>query len=169
MEQNCDDRRWHVVYTRQKSERKVALSISDLGIESYLPLHKVVRQWSDRKKKMEVPLFPNYVFVKVNEVKRAHLFSIKELVRFVSIERKPVVIQEKEISAIRKVLAEDVNVCAGEYFQDGTHVRIARGQLAGLEGIVVKQNSKFRLLIKINGLMKAFSVNVSSQMIEAIC
>jgi transcription antitermination factor NusG len=71
---------WHVVYTMPNSERKVATAIAEMGIEPYLPLHKVMRQWSDRKKKLLVPLFPNYVFVNVSPEKRGYLYSIKELV-----------------------------------------------------------------------------------------
>lgn len=160
------DPQWYVVYTMPKSEKKVANCISEMGIESYLPMHKVIRQWSDRKKKLEVPLFPNYVFVRVNETRRGSLFSIKELVRFVSIEKKPVVVREKEILTIKRVLNEDVPVMTEEYFQEGMKVRIEYGQFAGLEGVIIKKNSNTRLIIKIEGLMKAFSFNVSAHMAE---
>ena len=139
-----------------------------MGIESYLPMHKVVRQWSDRKKKMEVPLFPNYVFVKVDEVMRVSLFSIKELVKFVSIEKRPVVVREKEIMTIKRVLSEDVQVSAEEYFQEGMRVRIGYGQFVGMEGVIVKKNNSTRLVVKIDGLMKAFSFNIASHLAEVV-
>jgi transcriptional antiterminator RfaH len=81
MTPNFLEPKWCVAYTRPKSERRVAASIAEMGIESYLPTHKVVRQWSDRKKKMDVPLFSNYVFVKVDDTKRRLLFSINELLK----------------------------------------------------------------------------------------
>jgi len=87
--------KWHVIYTMPRAERKVASSIDEMGIESYLPLYKVTRQWSDRKKKVEVPLFPNYVFVKVSEKGRRVIFNIKEPVKFISIDNKPVVVDER--------------------------------------------------------------------------
>jgi transcription antitermination factor NusG len=99
--------KWYVVYTRPQSERIVASGITNLGIESYLPTYEVVRQWRDRKKKLSVPLFPNYVFVRVTEAMRGYLFSIKELVKFVSIERKPVVVRDTEITMIKKILSEN--------------------------------------------------------------
>lgn len=159
---------WYVVYTMPKSERKVAARIADMGIESYLPLHKVVRQWSDRKKKLEVPLFPNYVFVKVDAILRVSLFSIKELTKFVSIEKQPVVIDEKEILAIKKVLNNEEEVVPDHYFQEGVKVRVRGGHFDGLEGIIIKRRGRTRLLIKIEGLMKAFSFNVSTQLAEVI-
>lgn len=168
MEQNLSNLKWYVVYTKPKTERKVATSIHDMGIESYLPMHKIIRQWSDRKKKLEVPLFPNYVFVKTNELMRECLFSIKELVRFVSIERKPVVIRDNEIVTIKRILNEDLEVVPEEYLQEGLKVRIAHGQFAGLEGVIAKKFSKTRLIIRIEVLMKAFSVNLPASYAEMI-
>jgi transcription antitermination factor NusG len=169
MSANLLEPKWYVVYTRPQSERKVAASIAEMGIESYLPLHKVVRQWSDRKKKMEVPLFSNYVFVKVDDVRRRLLFSIKELLKFVSIEGRPVVIRENEILTIKKVSSGDFDdISTEEYFQEGMKVRITNGQLTGLEGVVIKKCNKSRLVIRIEGLMKAFSFEISAKFAENI-
>jgi transcription antitermination factor NusG len=166
---NLHENKWYVVYTLPKSERKVASSIAAMGIESYLPMHKVIRQWSDRKKKMEVPLFSNYVFVKVDDVRRRLLFSIHELLKFVSIEGKPVVIRENEILTIKKVLSGDFDdISTEEYFQEGMKVRIAHGHFAGLEGVVIKKCNKSRLIIKVEGLMKAFSFVLSSKYAKKI-
>lgn len=161
--------KWHVVYTLSKAEKKVASRISSMGLESYLPLNRVTRKWSDRIKKLDVPLFPNYVFVKVSPEKRGYLYSIKEMVRFVSIEKKPVVVRDKEISAIKRVLGEEVEVFPEEYFQQGMNIRIKYGQFAGLEGVVVRKSNYSRLVIRIDGLMKAFSINVSSNLAEPVC
>lgn len=162
------ERLWHVVYTIPKAERKVALSIDDLGLESYLPLHTVVRQWSDRKKKLRVPVFPNYVFVKVDTRTRAHLYSIKEVVRFVSISKTPVIVREEEILAIKKALDYAEDVVPEDYFQEGTKMRITKGQFAGLEGFIVRRNNNARLLVRIDGLLKAFSLNISPSLGEAL-
>lgn len=169
MEKQIDNLNWHVVYTMPKSEQKVASAIAEMGIEHYLPLQKVIRQWSDRKKKLLVPLFPNYVFVRVSADKRSYLYSIRELVRFVSIEKRPVVVREKEITAIKRVLNEEVEIFAEEYFQAGMNIRIKQGQFAGLEGVVVKKSNYSRLIIKIDGLMKAFSINVPTNLSELVC
>jgi transcription antitermination factor NusG len=164
MNANLLEPKWYVVYTRPKSEKKVASSITEMGIESYLPMHKVVRQWSDRKKKMEAPLFSSYVFVKVDDVRRRLLFSINELLKFVSIEGKPVVISENEILTIKRVLNGDFDdISTEEYFQEGMKVRIAHGQFAGLEGLVIKKCNKSRLMIRIEQLGKAFSFEISAR------
>ncbi|MCA4896304.1 MAG: UpxY family transcription antiterminator [Cytophagales bacterium] len=169
MNANLSEPNWYVVYTRPKSERKVASSITDMGIESYLPMHKVVRQWSDRKKKIEVPLFSNYVFVKVDDVRRRLLFSIKELLKFVSIEGKPVVIRENEILTIKKVLSGDFDdISTEEYFQEGMKVKITHGLFAGLEGVIIKKCNKTKLIITIKELMKAVSFVIPAEFTEKI-
>lgn len=168
MNSQLQDMNWYVVYTRPKTERKVAENITDMGIESYLPMYKVVRQWSDRKQRIDMPLFPNYVFVRVNSLMRTHLFSIKELVRFVSIEQKPVVIREKEIMTIKRVLTGDADVMPEEYFQEGMRVKIGYGPLAGLEGVILQRSGTTRLIVRIDALMKAFSVSVPTNHAEII-
>ena len=159
--------RWHVVYTMPKAEKKVASSIGEIGIETYLPLCTEVRQWSDRRKKIEVPLFPNYVFVKVDERSRRCIYNIKESVRFISIDNRPAVVGEKEIQTIKQVLSAGNKVSSEAYFQQGMTVRIKHGQFAGLEGLVLKRNGTTRLLVRIERLMKAYSFNISSDLVEA--
>src|SRR3989442_471000 len=103
LNEQCDN--WYVAFTKPRTERRFASKMYEIGVESYLPTYKVVKQWSDRKKKVEVPLFPNYVFVKTNEMTRLSLYTINDLVRFVSIERKPVIVREKEIYNIKLALS----------------------------------------------------------------
>jgi transcription antitermination factor NusG len=168
-EQNrSTDLHWCVVYTRPNSERKTLDKITKMGVEAYLPLHKVVRQWNDRVKKMEVPLFPNYVFVRVDEAIRVALFSIKEIVNYVSIEKRPVVVREKEISLIKKVLSVEVDVTVEDYFLDGMEVMIESGRFAGLHGRVIRRNGGSRLLIRVDGIMKSFSFNIPASDVRAI-
>lgn len=160
---------WYVVHTTPKREKKVANQISNLGMEFFLPTYKTVKQWSDRKKKVEVPLFPNYVFVHTSERERHLLFSISNLVRFVSFESKPVKVREEEIQTVRRILeVDDMEIGEANYFETGSKVRISRGQLAGLEGRVLKNNGRSRLLIRIDELQKAFSINVSTSMLEPV-
>ncbi len=160
--------RWYVAFTRPRTEQKVAAKITEMGIESFLPMYQVIRQWSDRKKRIRVPLFPNYVFIKTNEETRGVLFSIKDIVRFVSIEKKPVVVREQEIRDIKFILNGDFELDAEDYFQAGMKVKINRGHLSGMEGIILRKNSKARLLIKIDLLQRAFSVNIPSCFADTI-
>jgi len=161
-------RDWYVIYTRPQCERKVAASISEMGIEVYLPLHTVIRQWSDRKKKMQVPLFPNYVFVRLEQSEKRAVHSVREFVKFVAIENTPVVVREKDILMIRQVLRENLEITEENYFQEATSIRIKQGQFQGIEGVIIKKYGSTRLLVRIEALMKAYSINVSSALVEAI-
>lgn len=160
--------KWHVLYTRPKTERIVSRVIQDFGLETYLPLYKTIRQWSDRKKKLTLPLFPNYVFVKVSGRGISGVRSIRDVVGIVSIEKNPVVIRDEEISKIKRILNEDLNVYTEVSYSEGTRVKIRDGQFAGLEGVVVKKNGKMFLSIKIGGFEKSFLIEVSPSFADSI-
>jgi transcription antitermination factor NusG len=156
--------KWYAVYTYPQAEKKVYNRVNEMGFESYLPVHTVVRQWSDRKKKMEVPLFPNYVFVRTHLPNTIELLSIRELVKFISFDGAPVVIPEKEIEAIRQVLSGKAPVENETYdHRVGETVVIRDGQFAGTQGLVVRKNGKHRLVIRIHALHQAISVEIATQ------
>ena len=152
--------KWHVVYTRPKLERLISTQIYKMGFETYLPLYTVIKQWSDRKKKIEVPLFPNYIFVKIHGHQRCSILGIYGLVSFVSVEKKPVILPDNQINTIRKIMNSDFDVAVDDYFQKGQKIKIIKGQFTDLEGIIIRKNKNFRLLIQINALHKALSVNI---------
>lgn len=159
---------WYVVYTAPKAEKKIAKTVSDLGIESYLPLYTSIRKWSDRKKKVELPLFPNYVFVKTENKNRFELFNVHGILKFVSVQRNPVVVRENVIEMIRKAMDHEFEVLQEDYFQTGTEVLVKEGQLSGLTGVVLKQNGSSRVMLRIEKLQKAFSINIPTQYLEQI-
>ena len=88
------------------------------------------------------------------------------MVRFVSFDKKPVVIRENEITTIKRILKEEVDVAVEEYFQTGLKVKIVQGHFSGLEGTIIRRSGKTRLLIKIDALVKAFSVDVPCALID---
>src|ERR1700741_3474491 len=103
-------RKWLAVYTRPRWEKKVNQLLADKGLESYCPLNKVRRKWSDRVKLVEEPLFKSYVFVKVNDEDRIAVRMTPGVVNFVYWDGKPAVIKEKEINAIKRFLNDYKNV-----------------------------------------------------------
>ena len=131
------------VYTRPRWEKKVNQLLKEKGVESYCPLNKVRRKWSDRVKIVEEPLFKSYVFVKVNEADRAAVRMTAGAINFVYWEGKPAVIKEKEIAAIRKFLDEYENVEAKPIdLAVNQRVRITTGTLMDQEGKVLDLNRK---------------------------
>jgi transcription antitermination factor NusG len=155
--------RWFVVYTYPKMERKVHSKIIEMGTESFLPLQKVVKQWSDRKKKLEVPLFPNYVFVRITPNKSFDLLKIREVVRFLTIEGRPVAVTENEINSIKKILAGDSEIHDEKwhpFYQIGEKIKIRHGRFSGIEGYLVRRSGKNRVMIQVDALKKAVSIDI---------
>ena len=127
------------MYTKPRSEKKVAERLHEQGYEMYCPLIKTVRQWSDRKKKVQLPMFPSYVFCRTNEVERQDLLQDPGILNFVFWLGKPAVIRDEEIEAIRTIsdIGEEIKVEANN-LERGQVVKIPEGPFKGLNGRVDK-------------------------------
>jgi transcription antitermination factor NusG len=135
--------KWLAVYTRPRWEKKVNQLLIEKGLESYCPLNKVRRKWSDRVKVVEEPLFKSYVFVKVNEKDRSTVRMTNGAINFVYWNGKPAVIKEKEIIAIRRFLDEYENVEAKAVdLKVNQRVRVTNGTLMDTEGKVLDVRHK---------------------------
>jgi len=131
-------RKWLAVYTRPRWEKKVNQLLIEKGLESYCPLNKVRRKWSDRVKIVEEPLFKSYVFVKVSDDDRTAVRMTNGAINFVYWDGKPAVIKEKEIIAIKRFLNEYENVEAiPSDLKINQRVRITNGTLMDQEGKVL--------------------------------
>lgn len=136
-------RKWLAVYSRPRWEKKVDQLLTAKGIESYCPLNKVRRKWSDRVKVVEEPLFKSYVFVKVNEENRAAVRTTPGVINFVYWEGKPAVIKEKEINTIKRFLNEYENVELKPMdLKVHQRVKILSGPLMDQEGEVMDLKRK---------------------------
>ncbi|MFE3848036.1 UpxY family transcription antiterminator [Flavobacterium sp. LB3P45] len=139
---------WYVVYTKPKWERKVAEQLGKIGIECYCPLITVVRQWSDRKKKIEVPLFNSYVFVQLAESDRNLVFQSTGAVRYLFWLGKPAIVKEEEIDVIKKWLhtpdSYDVSLTA---IQVGDSIELESGPFSKQKAIVQEVNKTHYILV----------------------
>lgn len=134
----AQSRKWLAVYTRPRWEKKVNQLLLEKGIESYCPLNKVRRKWSDRVKIVEEPLFKSYVFVKVSDEDRAVVRLTSGAINFVYWDGKPAVIKEKEITAIKRFLDEYENVeVMPVELKLNQRVRITNGTMMDHEGKVL--------------------------------
>ena len=137
-------RKWLAIYTRPRWEKKVNQLLKEKGVESYCPLNKVRRKWSDRVKIVEEPLFKSYVFVKVSDDDRTAVRMTSGAINFVYWQGKPAVIKEKEISAIKRFLDEYENVEARSSadLKVNQRVRVTNGSLMDQEGKVIDLRRK---------------------------
>lgn len=135
--------KWYAIYTRPRWEKKVHGLLTQKGIESYCPLNKIRRKWSDRIKLIEEPLFKSYVFVKVTDEDRTAVRMTNGVVNFVYWNGKPGVIKDKEIQSIQKFLGEYENVSLIKMdLQKDDRVVVAAGPLMDQEGKVIEVKNK---------------------------
>lgn len=135
--------KWYAIYTRPRWEKKVNNLLLQKGVESYCPLNKVKRKWSDRIKTVEEPLFKSYVFVKIEDENRTQVRMTEGVVNFVYWNGKPAVIKEKEIRVIKRFLDDFENVEVVKVdFKPEERVKVIAGPMMDQEGKVVEVKNK---------------------------
>lgn len=145
---------WYVLYTNPKAEKKVAEQLNKIGIETYCPLVTKIQQWSDRKKKVEVPLFSSYVFVNVEEHKRDVVFAVRGVVRYLFWLGKPGIVLEEEILEIQKMLLQNPIDVEVSNLQPGSSLLITEGPFKNQSGIVEEvTKNNIRLVLKSIGVV----------------
>jgi len=154
---------WYVLYTKPKNEKKVAERLSAAGYNVYCPLHKVKRQWSDRVKIIEEPLFKGYLFIQVEDHKRDQVFSFPGTVRYLFWLRRPALVRDAEIKTIQKWLGEyaheDIDISD---ILPGDYVRITSGPFTGEQAVLLdKTNKKAVVQLKELGIQLSLSLTNS--------
>ena len=160
---------WYAIYTKSRNEKKVADALSEKGIENYLPLVKKVRQWSDRRKTVEEPLFSSYVFVHITEREHLSVLQTPGIVRFITFERKKVPVRDVQIEAIRKYVQTGIEDIAnkGDY-KPGRRVRVIRGALIGLEGHLTEILGKQKVKVEIDAIGQSIFLKIPMGGLELI-
>lgn len=161
---------WFVVYTKPKWEKKVAEQLKEKGVECYCPLISQVKQWSDRKKKIEVPLFNSYVFVQLEESNRNDVFLSTGVVRYLFWLGKPAIVRDVEIQTIKKWLdGSQVNEITIEQYQVGDRVKVASGPFSSQEAIIQEVNkTHFVLVLESLGCVLKMNLKGVNNSIESI-
>ncbi len=143
---------WYVLYCRSRNEKKIAITLEKMGIEVYCPMVSEVRQWSDRKKKVNTPLFTSYVFVKLKEKEREQVFQVTGVVRYLFWLGKPAIVKEEEIQTIRNWVEDDnVLEMVVADFSPGDRMTIPDGVFKDQEAII-KDVGKNKMRLVLLGL-----------------
>lgn len=150
---NEREEKWYAVYTRPRAEKQVHQRLNESGIETYLPLQKTYRIWSDRKKLVEKPLLSSYVFVKTIRHNFPIVYKINGVVKFISFEGQPVSIPQNQIDILRLLIDSDAEIeVNSERYAPGDKVEVISGSLIGLTGDLIKIGSHNRVVIRIDKL-----------------
>jgi transcription elongation factor/antiterminator RfaH len=160
--------RWYAAYTAPRHEKRVSLELEGQQIHSFLPLYTSVRRWKDRRKQIELPLFPGYVFVRMALRDRLQVLQLPGVVQLVSFQGKPAPVPDGEIEAMRNALAGRACVTPHPYLAVGRRVRVRSGSVAGLEGILVRRKQKFRVVLSIELIQRSMAIEVDESDIEPV-
>lgn len=153
---------WYAAYTCANHEKKVASQMKQRGLESFLPLYEAVRRWKDRKMRLQLPLFPGYVFVRMSLRERLRVLQIPGVARLVGFGERPVALAEGEIDLLRIGLERGISAQPHPYLSSGCIVRVIHGPLAGMEGVFLRTKGAFRLILSIDLIMKSIIVDVDA-------
>ncbi len=145
--------KWYALYTRPRAEKLVFNRLVEAGIETFLPLQKTYRIWSDRKKLVEKPLLSSYIFVKTKSRHFPEVYKTNGVVKFVSFEGQPVSIPQKQIDNLRLLINSNAEIeVSTEKFVQGDNVEVVSGSLIGLTGELIKIGSRKRVIVRIDRL-----------------
>lgn len=139
---------WYVLYTKPKWEKKVGEKLTQMGIVCYCPLISQIKQWSDRKKKVEVPLFNSYVFVQMADSDRNSVFQIAGVVRYLFWLGKPAIVRDEEINIIKTSLQSDnIADISVTSIQVGDKIKLESGAFSNQSAIVKEVSKNYYVLV----------------------
>ncbi len=155
-----NQKNWYALYTRFRHEKKVEYQLQQKGIETYLPIRSMLRKWSDRKKWISEPLFHCYIFIYSDVKERFDAIRSYGAVRIISFAGQPAVVKEHEINYIKSILSEIPDATPCYDIPVGSRVKIRRGPLAGVEGILTESKNKNRMIISLDTINQGVCFNV---------
>jgi transcription antitermination factor NusG len=164
----CDDSAWWALYTRHQHEKTVADMLTAKGFEVFLPLYESMRRWKDRKKLISLPLFPCYVFVRGGLNRRLQVVTTPGVHMILSHGENFAVIPEVEIDGIRKTLEGSYRVEPHPFLKVGERVRVIRGTLEGVEGVLLRKKNMCRLVLSVAMVAQSVAVEIDAADVEPV-
>jgi transcription termination/antitermination protein NusG len=159
---------WFALRVRPNYEKPVAAALRGKGLQEFLPLVRTKRQWSDRVKVMDLPLFPGYLFCRLNLEERMPVLTTPGFLYLVGVGKNPEPVDESEIAAIQSVLRSGLTVTPWPSLMVGQKVRLMHGPLRGLEGVLTKIANQHRMFVSVTLLKRSISVEVAPEWIHPI-
>lgn len=161
-------KKWYAVYVRPRTEKKVALELEEQGIDYFLPLQRTLRQWSDRKKWVDVPLIPSYCFVNITERDMLTTLKVNHIMAFVRFNGRPATIPDNQIDFLRRLLNQsEIPYHLTEYTPEpGEKVRIIAGPFIGCQAEIIKQKNKTKVFLRLEEIQNIVQIEIPLQMIE---
>jgi transcription antitermination factor NusG len=159
---------WFALQVRARYEQSAADHLDGKGYEWFLPLYKCRKRWSDRIKEVESPLFPGYLFCRLNPQDRLPILKTPGVIQIVGSNRVPIAVDENEILGIQRMIASGIPNQPWPFLAAGDRVRIESGPLSGLEGILVEFKGNHRLVLSVSLLQRSVAVEIDSAFVSSL-
>jgi transcription antitermination factor NusG len=159
---------WWALYTRHQHEKVVAEMLAAKGYEVFLPLYESTRKWKDRTKVLTLPLFPCYLFVRGALDRKLHVLTTPGVHMILSRGDQAAIVPDQEIESIQRAVDGALNVEPHPFLKCGTKVRVTRGALEGVIGILTRKKNFYRLILSVEMLAQSVSVEVSACDVEPV-
>lgn len=160
------DPAWYALHTRHQHEKVVAQALSNKRFEVFLPLYDAAHHWKDRIRQLSLPLFPCYVFIRGGLDRRLEVITTPSVHSFVGMGGRPAPIPDADIAAIQRTVTSLARVEPHPFLKCGDWVRVKHGPLEGIEGILVRKKNRLRLILSVELLRQAISVEVDASLVE---
>jgi len=157
---------WYAVQVRHQHERAVARALSHDNFETFLPLYRSRRQWSDRVKVLELPLFPTYVFARFREIQRIQVLRTPGVRSIVAFNHRLAPVRDEEIQSLQVMVRSGVPVEPWPILREGQRVRVERGPLQGVEGILLRFKNCWRVVVGVEILQRAVAAEVDRDVVR---
>lgn len=159
---------WYAVRVRSNAEKRVQCALRSRGVEEFLPLYHRVSRWSDRPKRIDLPLFPGYVFGKFDAAHRLPVLMVPGVVHILGSSAGPIAINEEELTAIRRSVESGLPIMPWPFLAVGDRVVVHNGALAGLEGILVRLRDNLRIVVSVNLLQRSVALELDRSWISPV-
>jgi len=159
---------WYAVTVRPRHEKTVRRHLQHRGLNCFVPFYRSVRRWKDRRKELDLALFPGYVFVNIIAGNRSDVLHAPGVVRFVTFQGQPAVVPIAEIRALETSMSAGYQPRPHPYLQRGKRVRVTNGPLTNTEGIMVRRKEGLRLVLSINLIMRSVMLEVDEADVEPL-
>lgn len=159
---------WFAVRVRSNFERRVFTALSGKGYESFLPVYRSRRRWSDRMKGVEAALFPGYTFARFDPTRRLPILTTPGVVSIVGSASGPLAVSEDEIASVRKTVDSGLLVGPWPFLRDGERVTVEHGPLTGVEGVIVEVKKQYRLVVSVTLLQRSVSVEIDRDWVRPL-
>ena len=153
---------WCAVYTRHQHEKTVSEVLESKGFEVFLPLYESTRRWKDRRKVLSLPLFPCYVFVRGAIERRLPVLTTPGVHMIINRGERIATVPEEEIDAIRRTVESQFRVEPHPFLRCGERVRVVRGSLEGVEGVLIRKKNLYRLVLSVDMLAQSVAVEIDA-------